>query len=84
MTASDCKQMFCTLQLKVLEVEEVDESDTDSGQNNYLLRMKRPNAYYVKIISQYKIYPFRADIVLDLHNYFAMAPAISQLRLACS
>jgi len=77
--------MFCTLQLKVLEVEEVDESDTDSGQNNYLLRMKRPNAYYGKIIiSQYKIYPFRADIVLDLHNYFAMAPAISQLRLACS
>jgi len=76
--------MFCTLQLKVLEVEEVDESDTDSGQNNYLLRMKRPNAYYGKIIiSQYKIYPFRADIVLDLHNYFAMAPAISQLRLTC-
>jgi len=66
-------------------VEEVDESDTDSGQNNSLLRMKTPNAYYGKIIiSQYKIYPFRADIVLDLHNYFAMAPAISQLRLACS
>lgn len=46
-------QLFCTLQLKVLEVEEVDESDTDSGQNFYLLRMKTPNAYYVIIISQY-------------------------------
>ena len=65
-------------------MEEVEESDTDSGQNNYLLRMKTPNAYYVKIISQYKIYTLGADIVLDLHNYFAMAPAISQLRLACS
>ena len=70
--------MLCTLQLKVLEVEEVEESDTDPGQNN-MLHMK--NIGCLLCIR----YPFRADIVP--HNYFAMAPhlaAISQLRLACS